>query len=167
MRSLLNRLLHEQQNCHDSVYLDSPRSLKNLTEKNMFQKPRINMHSSIIALCSMKDRQHIVLRWRQLESRRLRRHIGPTGRFEISASQRCMRSLFATRNINLVPDHDDKSEHFGKLSLKTASKDPQRDLARAHESSLDGHLWHIIDQAPNRMKQEHCWEVLCRNCYRD
>ena len=52
-----------------------------------------------------------------------------------------------------------KSEHFGKLSQKTALKDPQRDLARAHGSSLDGHMWHIIDQAPNCMKQEHRWDT--------
>ena len=58
-----------------------------------------------------------------------------------------------------------KSEHFGKPSQKTALRDQQKDLARAHESSLDGHLWRIIDEAPSGMKQEHSWKVPCRKYY--
>ena len=140
------------------MYLDSPRSLKTEASETLLctsfgcyhefdqhlrsssdcthhekhvTKPKMGMHSGIIALCSMKDRQHIVLRWRQLESRRLRRHIGPTGRFEISASHKSMRSLFATCNTNLVPDHDQQVGAFWQTVLEDS-------IERSTEGSREG-----------------------------
>ena len=53
-------------------------------------KPMVNMCSSIIVVRKIKERLHIVLRWRQLENVRLRRYVDSIERLEISASHEGM-----------------------------------------------------------------------------
>ena len=107
-----------------------------LTRKNMFQKPKISMHSSIITLCSMKDRRRIVPRSRQLVNRRLRRCNGPAGRFESSAShETCDLHLQRTAQtwFQILTN---KSEHFGNCPRRQTLEDPLKGILRERTKAL-------------------------------
>ena len=100
------------------------------------QKPKLSMHSSIITLCSMKDRRRIVPRSRQLVNRRLRRCNGPTGRFEISAShETCDLHLQRTAQtwFQILTN---KSEHFGNCPRRQTLEDPLKGILRERTKAL-------------------------------
>ena len=69
-------------------------------------KPMVDMCSSIIVMRKIKERLHIVLRWRQLEDGRLRRCVDSIERLEILASHECMQCSCDMHNVNFDPDHD-------------------------------------------------------------
>ena len=96
----------------------------------------VNMRSNIIVVRKIKEKLHIVLRWRQLENGRLRRYVDSIERLEIWASHDCMRCSCDMRNINFVPDHDQQVRAFWQTVQETAMRDLLKDLAKEHDSSL-------------------------------
>ena len=92
----------------------------------------VNMRSNIIVVRKIKERLHIVLRWRQLENERLRRYVDSIERLEILASRECMQCSCDMHNVTLIQIMTHKAEHFGKPTKKTALRDQLRDLAWVH-----------------------------------
>ena len=88
----------------------------------------VNMRSNIIVVRKIKEKLHIVLRWRQLENGRLRRNVDSIETLEISASHDHMQHSCDMRNINFVPDHNQQVGAF----WQTVQEDSNEEIAEEH-----------------------------------
>ena len=88
----------------------------------------VNMRSNIIVVRKIKEKLHIVLRWRQLENERLRRYVDSIERLEILASHDHIQHSCDMRNINFVPDHNQQVGAF----WQTVQEDSNEEIAEEH-----------------------------------
>ena len=101
----------------------------------------------------IKDRQHIVLRWRQLENRRLRRYVDSIGRLEFPTSHDYMRCLVGMHNMNFVPEYDQQVGAFWQTIIEGSTKRSAEGSREGARELSDDHLWRIIGQASDHIKR--------------
>ena len=93
----------------------------------------VNMRSNIIVVRKIKEKLHIVLRWRQLENGRLRRYVDSIERLEILASHECMQCSCNTHNTDLF-----------QIMTNEVGASWQTDQENSNEEIAEKHFWELL-----------------------